>query len=582
MPALGRARRLVAPAATCIALLICGVLALSGALDSAEHATVDRRFDLRETQPSPEVAVVAIDDASIQAIGAWPFDRIWHARAVDRLREAGVKLIVYDVQFTEPSPKPKSDLALYRALERAGGGVLAATTSDPRGRTTVLGGDANLRAIGAEAGATNAPTDRAAVIRRYVRSVGRLQSLPVVAAERAGRAPGPDDFRDDGSAYIDFRGPPGAIRTVRFVDLVEGRVEPSLLRDRIVVVGATAPSLQDVHPTSSSGSAVMSGPEIEANAIWTALHGNPLRDGPGGLGVLAFAVLGLAPLALMRRRPAVGLLGAIVVGALYLAVAVLTFNAGTILPVVAPLLALAGASIAILAASYVAVVAQRAMQARVSEQLREEIEARTAELRDTQLEIVHRLAQAAERRDDETGAHLERIGEMTEKLALAAGMTPTEAGLVRHASAMHDVGKIGIPDSVLHKPGPLTEQEWKIMRTHPLLGARILSNSNAELVQLAEQIARTHHERWDGSGYPAGLAGEQIPLAGRICAVCDVFDALVSWRPYKHAWPPADALDEIRRQRGLHFDPRLADLFVELVERGEISRPQKEPPVPAT
>jgi response regulator RpfG family c-di-GMP phosphodiesterase len=239
-------------------------------------------------------------------------------------------------------------------------------------------------------------------------------------------------------------------------------------------------------------------------------------------------------------------------------------------------------SVAILAASYVAVVAQRAFQTRVSEGLREEIEARTAELRDTQLEIVHRLAQAAERRDDETGAHLERIGMMTEKLALAAGMSPIEAGMMRHASVMHDVGKIGIPDSVLHKPGALTEQEWKIMRTHPLLGARILSGSNAELVQLAEQIARTHHERWDGTGYPSGLKGEEIPLAGRICAVCDVFDALVSWRPYKHAWPPAEALAEIRRQRGKHFDPRLADLFVDLVERGEIKRPTEvAPPVPA-
>jgi putative two-component system response regulator len=172
---------------------------------------------------------------------------------------------------------------------------------------------------------------------------------------------------------------------------------------------------------------------------------------------------------------------------------------------------------------------------------------------------------------------------MTERLALAVGMTPMEADLIRHASAMHDVGKIGIPDSVLHKPGALTDQEWKIMRTHPLLGARILSNSNAELLQLAEQIARTHHERWDGTGYPAGLKGEAIPLAGRICAVCDVFDALVSWRPYKHAWPPIEALDEIRRQRGLHFDPELADLFIGLVERGEIGPPPQKPaaPVPA-
>ena len=529
------------------------------------------------------MAVVAIDDASIHELGAWPFDRRYHAEAVDRLHDAGVKLIVYDVQFSEPSGKPRSDLALFEALGRAGGAVLAATTSDPRGNTTVLGGEQNLREIDSEAGATNAPTDRAAVIRRYSRSVGKLRSLPVAAADRAGDAPTADDFRDDGTAYIDFRGPPGSIRTVRFLDLVQGRVDPALLRDRIVVVGASAPSLQDVHATASSGSAVMSGPEIQANGVWTALNGNPLRPAPTWMAVLAFGLLGLAPLLLMRRRPMVGLVAALAVGAAYVGIAILDFNAGTVLPVVAPLLALAVASIAILAASYMAVVAQRAFDARVSVQLRKEIDARTAQLRATQFEIVHRLAQAAERRDDETGKHLERIGQMTERLALAAGLTPNEADLVRHASAMHDVGKIGIPDSVLHKAGPLTDSEWKIMRTHPLLGARILSNSSAELVQLAEEIARTHHERWDGTGYPAGLEGEQIPLAGRICAVCDVFDALTSWRPYKHAWSPDDAIAEIRREAGHHFDPRLAELFVELVERGEIGTSRRPaPPVPAS
>jgi cyclic di-GMP phosphodiesterase len=143
-------------------------------------------------------------------------------------------------------------------------------------------------------------------------------------------------------------------------------------------------------------------------------------------------------------------------------------------------------------------------------------------------------------------------------------MTADEAELLRRASVMHDVGKIGIPDSILRKPGLLDREEWQIMRTHTTIGGRILSGSRSPLVRMAETIALTHHERWDGSGYPAGLAGEDIPLVGRICAVCDVFDALISSRPYKHAWPVNAAFAEIERETGHHFDPRLARLFLEL------------------
>jgi putative two-component system response regulator len=128
---------------------------------------------------------------------------------------------------------------------------------------------------------------------------------------------------------------------------------------------------------------------------------------------------------------------------------------------------------------------------------------------------------------------------------------------------MHDVGKIGIPDRVLLKPGRLDHDEWEIMETHTTIGADILAGSNSPLLQMAERIALTHHEKWDGSGYPRGLAGDEIPLVGRICAICDVFDALTSKRPYKDAWPAADALDEVRSQSGRHFDPSLVELFLE-------------------
>jgi putative two-component system response regulator len=141
-------------------------------------------------------------------------------------------------------------------------------------------------------------------------------------------------------------------------------------------------------------------------------------------------------------------------------------------------------------------------------------------------------------------------------------MDPDEAELLRHASAMHDLGKIAIPDSILRKPGKLTAEEWEIMKRHTTIGGDLLAGSRLPLVQMAEVIARTHHERWDGSGYPAGLVGEEIPLAGRICAVGDVFDALISDRPYKAAWSVEETLAEIDRQRGRHFDPRLVDLLL--------------------
>ena len=136
--------------------------------------------------------------------------------------------------------------------------------------------------------------------------------------------------------------------------------------------------------------------------------------------------------------------------------------------------------------------------------------------------------------------------------------------MLRHASAMHDIGKIGVPDKVLLKPGKLDSEEWAIQQTHTTTGADMLAHSANPLVQMAEDIARTHHERWDGSGYPAGMKGEEIPLVGRICAVCDVYDALLSKRPYKEPWRVEEALAEIALGSGTHFDPRVADAFLQL------------------
>jgi putative two-component system response regulator len=192
-----------------------------------------------------------------------------------------------------------------------------------------------------------------------------------------------------------------------------------------------------------------------------------------------------------------------------------------------------------------------------------------AALRESRMQIVQRLGRAAEYKDNETGMHVLRMSHFAHALALAIGCGEAWADDLLHAAPMHDVGKIGIPDAVLLKPGPLTADEWNIMRQHPLIGAEILGQHNSPILQMARSISLTHHEKWDGTGYPYGLQGEAIPLASRIVALADVFDALTSVRPYKRAWSVDEALAHIQSQAGQHFDPRLVEPFVAL-------RPQLE------
>ncbi len=192
---------------------------------------------------------------------------------------------------------------------------------------------------------------------------------------------------------------------------------------------------------------------------------------------------------------------------------------------------------------------------------------RAEELRSTRLQIVQRLARAAEYRDNETGMHVIRMSQYAHALALAAGCRPEWADDLLHAAPMHDVGKIGIPDALLRKRGPLDAAEWDVMRRHPLIGAEIIGSDESEILAMARAIALSHHEKWDGSGYPQGLRGEQIPLAARIVAIADVFDALTSRRAYKEAWPVERALGFIGDEAGRHFDPALAQIFRAIAPR---------------
>jgi len=193
-----------------------------------------------------------------------------------------------------------------------------------------------------------------------------------------------------------------------------------------------------------------------------------------------------------------------------------------------------------------------------------ELNRRNAELEEARRETLYRLALAAEYRDDDTFKHTERIRNSAALLAAELGLTESDVALMRDAAPLHDIGKLGVSDAVLLKPGKLTADEFEHVRWHAELGARILSGSSSHALQAGEEIARSHHEWWDGMGYPAGLRGEEIPLFGRIVAVADVFDALTHERPYKPAWPVDEAAKEIRRLRGLQFDPQVVDAFERL------------------
>lgn len=549
-----------------VALAAIGLSTL-GAFGSLEQSTVDARFSLRGADRPSDLVVVGIDEHSFSVLRhQWPFPRSFHARMIARLHAAGARAIVYDIQFTEPTAQ---DLALYDAIGRAGGAVLATSATDGHGHTDVLGGDANLIAVHAEAAAANLTNLTDDSITRYPYAVGGLRSIGVVMAQRlTHRSPDPAQY-GSGGALIDYRGPPGTIRTVSYSDVLLGHVAPSVFRNKIVVVGATAATLQDLHATPVGGSALMSGPEVQANAIWTALHGNPLRTGPGWLGLLITIVCAaLAPMLALRLGPVAVTSLVLAAVAIYLAATQAVFDLGTVLPIVQPV-------VAAMLGVVVCLIARLTSESSRRRLLEWMVGQRVHQLRESQLELVYRLAAAAESRDEDTGQHLSRIGTHCYQLALAVGMDQAEAEMLRHACAMHDIGKIAIPDRILLKPGKLDESEWEIMRSHTTRGAELLAGSASPLLQLAEVIALTHHERWDGTGYPNGLAGTEIPLAGRICAVCDMFDALCHARPYKHAWPRQLAIDEIRRVAGTHLDPELAAAFVHIITEAEVAEPQK-------
>jgi putative two-component system response regulator len=217
-----------------------------------------------------------------------------------------------------------------------------------------------------------------------------------------------------------------------------------------------------------------------------------------------------------------------------------------------------------------------ASQPTIERWLETQVIERTRRLEEERTETLRLLAVAAEYRDDDTFRHTERVGIMAAEIGARLELGPEQVRLLREAAPLHDVGKIAIPDSILLKPDKLTAEEHETMKTHAAHGARLMCGSSSPVLRMAAEIAATHHEWWDGSGYPCGLAGERIPLVGRIVAVADVFDALTHDRPYKAAWPVAQSIARIERAAGSQFDPRMVDAFLRCHLQVD-SRPAAEP-----
>ncbi|HWG85651.1 MAG TPA: HD domain-containing phosphohydrolase, partial [Deinococcales bacterium] len=206
--------------------------------------------------------------------------------------------------------------------------------------------------------------------------------------------------------------------------------------------------------------------------------------------------------------------------------------------------------------------------------LEQKVQERTHDLEASQLETLDRLAAAGEFRDTDTGLHTTRVGRNSGAVAARLGLGDQTAKVLALAARLHDVGKIGIPDAVLLKPGKLTDEEYAHMRSHTVLGGKLLQGGGSELMRLAEEVARTHHERWDGTGYPNGLKGDEIPISGRIVALVDAVDAMLAKRPYKEPRPLTEVITEVQAQAGRHFDPAVVEAFLQAIREDAFEFPE--------
>jgi adenylate cyclase len=347
----GRAMVLVALFAAAVGV----VFYATGLMQALEAQSVDARFAVRGTGATPdEIVVVGVDDVTFTELPKqrWPFPRSLEGRVIENLTKDGAKAIAVDIQFTEETTQ-RQDNALVEAVAGAPGVVLSTTETNKRGESRIFGSEEVVHEIGAHAGNTIVPTESGGTNRKMFYEFGGLTSFPVVAAEATtGKRISPSEF-EDGKAWIDYRGPPETFRNVSFSRVLRGKVPASVFRGKTVVVGATAPSLQDQHATSTTGDELMSGPEVQASAIWTALHGFPLSSSATVIDLILILLLAAAPAAAtLRLKPLMALLAAVGLGLVYAIVTQLAFDSGTVLPFVYPVLALVLSALGALAFNY--------------------------------------------------------------------------------------------------------------------------------------------------------------------------------------------------------------------------------------
>ncbi|MBS7457360.1 CHASE2 domain-containing protein [Coralloluteibacterium stylophorae] len=375
-----------------------------------------------------------------------------------------------------------------------------------------------------------------------------------------------------GRALLRFEGRPSRYRSVPAVEVLAGRHAPQDLRGKVVIVGASAVGLRDRHMTAVSPA--FSGAQVQSALVQNILDGRALRAPAwGGIAALALGLvlaLALGGLFLAGRRLLALTVASVGAVALLGALAYVAFARwGLVLPVAAPVLVAA----IVLA---VAFVTRFAMQQRHARRWRRQLE-------NARQVTIESMSAVAETRDPETGAHIKRTQHYVRAIArrlrdtgqYAEVLTDEYIHLLFLSAPLHDIGKVGVPDHILLKPGPLTEEEWVVMRRHAEFGRKIILSTSQHIegdnfLSVAAEIAASHHEKWDGTGYPAGLQGQAIPLSGRIMAVADIYDALVNRRCYKEPFPHAQAMDMMRQLRGATFDPVVLDAFFAIED--EITR----------
>ncbi len=586
----------------------------------------------RTRPPSGHVVIVAIDDRSVSEIGQWPWPRDVIAQLVDGVRRLGASVVAADLLLSEPDrfrgtvtePSP-GDVALAATLAEGRAVMSYAFTFDgaptadagcvlhPLAAIVVEGSDrrspvdqlfhasgiiCSLPAFNQSAGASgylNASADRDGLLRRVpllmefkgqvypslalaavLRATGgsrvTLTGLPGRRARLEGASrPVPLDER--GTLLIRFRGRRGTYPRIPACDVLRGRVAAGALKDRIAFVGATALGVQDVVSTPYDNA--MWGIEVHASAADTILQGDFVSTPSSWRAFEIVATLGLGLMAAGLVAVAGYFYGSV------LAVSVLALLWwGTFVEVSAGQAFLSpvfptGAVIFVLLAVTAGKV--RHERGRADAESRRRVQAHRF--------AVQSLTSLMETRDAATGRHARRTQEFSRLLAAHLAclprfkeyLTPERVDLLARLSPLHDLGKVGVRDAVLNKPGPLTDQEIDEMRQHPGFGYQTIANAerlagdagggDPNLMQLAKEIVYTHHERWDGHGYPRGLRGEEIPIAGRIIALVDVYDALTNSRTYRSSLSHEQAVTTLSAGRGTHFDPDVVDAFIAVQEQ---------------